>query len=129
MWLERADEFQEAWDDGNRRKAFSLLKVYSGRMKGTPPIVENGGQLVTGEKPLEVWKNYFQQLLNRAPPTLSPLPHAPWPLYDALVSPPSTEEVKKVIDKMNNGKSPGDDVIPAEVLKALPPPLSSLHPH
>ncbi|KAK6728673.1 hypothetical protein RB195_005987 [Necator americanus] len=38
-WASRAMEFEKAWEDRNPRKAYALLKQYSGKMKGCSHVL------------------------------------------------------------------------------------------
>ncbi|KAK6727854.1 hypothetical protein RB195_005494 [Necator americanus] len=120
-WTSRAMEFEKAWENRNPRKAYALLKQYSGRMKRCSPVLNTANGVAVGEATLPVWKEHFKTLLNRLAPSVPELEHVHRPTYAVNEEPPTASEVLVCIQKMKNGKSGGDDGISAEMLKYLPP--------
>ncbi|KAK6734129.1 hypothetical protein RB195_017730 [Necator americanus] len=124
-WTSRAMEFEKAWEDRNPRKAYALLKQYSGKMKRCSPVLNTANGVAVGEATLpvwkELWKEHFKTLLNRLAPSAPELRHVHRPTYAVNEEPPTESEVLVCIQKMKNGKSGGDDGISAEILKYLPP--------
>ncbi|KAK6764790.1 hypothetical protein RB195_024929 [Necator americanus] len=119
-WTSRAMQFEKAWEDRNPRKAYALLKQYSGKMKRCSPVFTANGVAV-GEATLSIWREHFKTLLNRLAPSAPELEHVHRPTYAVNEEPPTESEVLVCIQKMKNGKSGGDDGISAEMLKYLPP--------
>ncbi|KAK6733225.1 hypothetical protein RB195_017153 [Necator americanus] len=114
-------EFEKAWEDRNPRKAYALLKQYSGKMKRCSPVLNTANGVAVGEATLPIWKEHFKTLLNRLAPSAPELEHVHRPTYLVNEEPPTESEVLVCIQKMKNGKSGGDDGISAEMLKYLLP--------
>ncbi|KAK6755500.1 hypothetical protein RB195_014083 [Necator americanus] len=120
-WTSRAVEFEKVWEDRNPRKAYALLKQYSGKMKRCSPVLNTANGVAVGETTLPIWKEHFKTLLNRLAPSAPELEHVHRPTHAVNEEPPTVSEVQICIQKMKNGKSGGDDGISAEMLKYLPP--------
>ncbi|KAK6736856.1 hypothetical protein RB195_019509 [Necator americanus] len=118
-WTSRAMEFDKVWED--RKKAYALLKQYSGKMKRCSPVLNTANGVAVGEATLPIWKEHFKTLLNRLAPSAPELEHVHRPTYAVNEEPPTVSEVPVCIQKIKNGKSGGDDGISAEMLKYLPP--------
>ncbi|KAK6749627.1 hypothetical protein RB195_001934 [Necator americanus] len=118
-WTSRAMEFEKAWEDRNPRKAYALLKQYSGKMKRCSHVLNTANGVAVGEATLPIWKEHFETLLNLLAPSTPELEHVHRPTYAVNEEPPT--ESGSCIQKMKNGKSGGDDGIIAEMLKYLPP--------
>ncbi|KAK6760337.1 hypothetical protein RB195_021710 [Necator americanus] len=118
-WTSRAMEFEKAWEDRNPRKAYALLKQYSGKMKRCSHVLSTANGVAVGEATLPIWKEHFKTLLSRLAPSAPELGH----VHRRAVNeePPTESEVLVCIQKMKNRKSGGDDGISAEMLKYLPP--------
>ncbi|KAK6763411.1 hypothetical protein RB195_023927 [Necator americanus] len=120
-WTSRAMEFEKAWEDRNPRKAYALLKQYSGKRKRCSSVLNTANGVAVGEAILPIWKEHFKTLLNRLAPSAPELEHVHKPTYVVNEEPPTVSEVLVCIQKMKNEKSGGDDGISAEMLKYLPP--------
>ncbi|KAK6736321.1 hypothetical protein RB195_019164 [Necator americanus] len=120
-WTSRAMEFEKAWEDRNPRKAYAVLKQYSGKMKRCSPVLNTANGVAVGKATLPIWKEHFKTLLNRLAPSAPELEHVHRPTYAVNEEPPTESEVPVCIQKMKNGKSGGDEGISAEMLKYLPP--------
>ncbi|KAK6727865.1 hypothetical protein RB195_005502 [Necator americanus] len=112
---------RRTWEDRNTRKAYALLKQYSGKMKKCSHVLNAANGVAVGEATLPIWKEHFKILLNRLAPSAPELEHVHRPTYAVNEEPPIESEVLVCIQKMKNGKSDGDDGISAEMLKYLPP--------
>ncbi|KAK6762355.1 hypothetical protein RB195_023172 [Necator americanus] len=115
-------EFEKAWEDRNPRKAYAVLKQYSGEMKRCSPVLNTADGIAVGEATLPIWREHFKTLLNRQAPSARELEHAHRSTYAVNEEPPNESEVLVCIQKMKSGKSGGDDGISAEMLKYLLPP-------
>ena len=121
-WEEKAQALQTASDVGDYKTMYQLLKeVYGPKQSSFAPLKSKDGKKVL-KQPEEIqgrWREHYSDLLNRVTEVdesvLSEIPQLP--IKDFLDVPPDQEEVNKAIAQMNNGKSPGIDGIPAEVLK------------
>ncbi|KAK6728136.1 hypothetical protein RB195_005657 [Necator americanus] len=120
-WTSRAMEFEKAWEDRNPRKAYDLLKQYSGKMKRCSTFLNTANGVAVGKTTLPIWKEHFKTLLNRLAPSAPELEHVHKPTYAVNEEPGTESQVLVCIQKMKNGKSGGDDGISAEMLKYLPP--------
>ncbi|KAK6727021.1 hypothetical protein RB195_004989 [Necator americanus] len=129
-WTSRAMEFEKAWEDRNPRKAYALLKQYSGKMKRCSPVLNTAKGVAVGEATLPIWKEHFKTLLNRLVPSapasvphisVYELEHVHRPTYAVNEEPSTESEVLVCIQKTKNVKFGGDDGISTEMLKYLPP--------
>ncbi|XP_068237079.1 uncharacterized protein [Palaemon carinicauda] len=80
---------------------------------------ENGGNLLTEPRYIALrWRNHFENLLN--PPGLDVEEFEVNYQVNGSEEPDVTiDELNNDLEKMKNGKAPGDDDIPAELLKIL----------
>ncbi|KAK6754997.1 hypothetical protein RB195_013768 [Necator americanus] len=120
-WTSRAMEFEKAWEERNPRKAYALLKQYSGKMKRCSPVLNTGNGVAVGEATLPILREHFNTLLNQLAPSAPELEHVHRPTYAVNEEPPTESEFLVCTQKMKNGKSCGDDGINAEMLKYLFP--------
>ncbi|KAK6762063.1 hypothetical protein RB195_022963 [Necator americanus] len=120
-WTSRAMEFEKTWEDRNPRKAYALLKQYSGKLERCSPVLNTANEVAVGEATLPIWREQLKTLLNRLAPSASELEHVRRPTYAVNEEPPTDSEVLVCIQKIKNGKSTGNDGISAEMLKYLPP--------
>ncbi|KAK6764589.1 hypothetical protein RB195_024785 [Necator americanus] len=114
-------EFEKACEDKNPQKAYALLKQYRGKMKRRSPVLNTVNGVAVGEATIPIWREHIKTLLNQQTPSAPELEHVHRPTYAVNKEPPTESEVLVCIQKMNNGKSGGDDGISAEMLKYLPP--------
>ena len=115
-----AKEAEIAANQHRMKDLYELTRKLAGKKSSTPkPIKDKHGNTLTKqEDQLKRWGEYFEELLNRPPPRGSiPIPEAEL-MLDVNTEKPSKEEIAKVIQKLKNGKAPGPDGIPAEILKA-----------
>ncbi|KAK6734731.1 hypothetical protein RB195_018118 [Necator americanus] len=80
-WTSRAIEFENLWEDKNPRKAYALLKQYSGKMKRCSPVLNTANEVAVGEATLPIWRKHFKTLLNRQAPSAPELEHVHRPTY------------------------------------------------
>ncbi|KAK6735615.1 hypothetical protein RB195_018684 [Necator americanus] len=80
-WTSRAMEFEKAWEDRNPRKAYPLLKQYSGKMKRCSHVLSIANGIAVGEVTLPIWKEHFKTLLNQLAPSAPELDHVHRPTY------------------------------------------------
>ncbi|KAK6755889.1 hypothetical protein RB195_014340 [Necator americanus] len=102
-WTSRAIEFEKAQEDRNPRKAYGLLKQYSGKMKRCSPVLNTGNGVAVGEATLPIWKEHFKALLNRLAPSASELEHVHRPTYAVNEEPPTELEVLVCIETETTG--------------------------
>ncbi|KAK6763113.1 hypothetical protein RB195_023718 [Necator americanus] len=74
-------EFEKAWEDRNPRKAYALLKQYSGKMKRCSHVLNTANGAAVGEATLPIWEEHFKTLLNRLVPSTPELEHVHRPTY------------------------------------------------
>ena len=89
------------------------------------PVKDKQGSLLTSEQDRDVrWTEHFSEVLNRPQPEL-PLDILPAQEdLDMRVDPPTRHEILNAIKAMKNNKAPGQDAIPAELLKVNPKPVT-----
>ena len=115
---QKADDLQAAADRRDIKAVFENVSTLTKSAQPPLPAMKdlNGQVLRTDEQCRERWKQHFEQLLNRPPPT-NPLPESDVRNPDDT-DPPSLAEVKDAIKKLKNGKAPGLDNIPPDALKS-----------
>lgn len=95
----------------------------SGRNGPSPnlPVKDKRGKLLSTEKEMEErWKEHFEEILNRPPPTHEPDISDPAADLDINIEPPQIPEIVSAIQSLKNGKAPGYDHLNAELLKTDP---------
>ena len=116
------DDAQHAADMGNMKALYGITKtICNERPHKNTAINDKGGKTITDDSSrLARWKEHFEEILNRPPPTN--------PIVIAADEVPEIEdistrliskgEVKNAISSLKNGKAAGVDNIVAELLKA-----------
>ena len=112
---------------GTKKLLYSLARGYrGGKGEGTYAIKDKQGNLLTQTDEIgERWKEYFYELLNaEQDPELTEEYNSGNIGAEELAennreeAQITTDEVKDAIAKMKNRKSPGDDELPVEILRA-----------
>ena len=121
-WLDISPELRRHADAGDQQNFYSCVKRIYGRFSKTLDVVrsEDGSILITDKgKILDRWREHYEHLLNTrhpcSPELLDQITIRP-SIY-AMGITPALEEVKSSILSLKNGKSPGVDGIPGEVIK------------
>lgn len=127
-WLRsKAEKIQEYADQHDSRKFYQAIKEFYGpTQKHECPVKDKKGSLLKGREEIQGrWNEHFAELLNQSRPVtataLDALPQ--YPVLEELDQPPTMEELKKALTCMANGKAPGVDGIPTELLKKGGPKL------
>ena len=119
----KAVEAEEAASRSDQRTLFKIAKELSGNNgKKYNGVIKdrNGHKLTKEDDKKHRWKEYFEDILNcDDPPLLDDVQNNPLYMLDIHIGPISSEELDVVIRKLKNNKSPGEDRISAEMLKAL----------
>ena len=116
-------EAQKAADLKNQRKVYSIIKKLSDApTHNNVPIKSKDMRLLTTvQEQLNRWKEHFEEVLteerSKNPTNSCPQRHRR-PDRNINTNHPSKEEILTAIKELKNGKAPGIDGIPAEVLKA-----------
>ena len=126
-WVDLCIGIQSAADQGDAKKMYEGIKKATGPLiSKSAPLKSKTGEVITEQdKQLQRWTEHYLELyatqnvvsdsaLNRVPAL---------PVLDQLDALPSIEELSKAIDHLSSGKAPGNDGIPAEVLKCGKPAL------
>ena len=121
-WRRKAQELQEASDKHDMKSFYNNLKsIYGPMSNGSMPILSaNGEELLTEKKYiLKRWAEHFNSVLNRESSVnedvINALPQKT--VVEHLANLPAVAEVKESIKQLSNGKSPGEDGIPAEIFR------------
>ena len=104
---------------GTRKLIYKLAKAYrKGQTELTYAVKDKNGELlVEPDKIAERWKEYFQELLN-VPDNIQEGAGIDDGERDDNTDEISTEEVKRELKRMKNGKATGEDDLPIEIIKA-----------
>ena len=121
-WIEeQCNDIDKGMMAGNSRKAYTTLKTLSKAKKPTATVIEDkeGKTLTESEEVLKRWTEYCESLYNHPlQPDKSILQgKLPSDQADAVCPPIMRREVEEAIKTLQDGKSPGVDNIPAEMLK------------
>lgn len=88
-------------------------------------VKDRDGNIISNKREiLNRWRQYFEELLNERNEkndNKQNRPNEPNEQQNAIMeeeNPPSLNEVREAIKKLKNNKSPEEDTIPAELLKA-----------
>ncbi|KAK6762263.1 hypothetical protein RB195_023106 [Necator americanus] len=92
-------EFEKAWEDRNPRKAYVLVKQYSGKMKRSSPVLNTANGVAVDEATLPFCRDHFKTLLNRKAPSAPELEHVHRLTNAVNEEPPSVSEVLLCLQK------------------------------
>ena len=121
-WTDLCRSIQSAADLGDVRGMYEGIKKATGpRISKSAPIKSKTGEIITEkDKQMRRWTEHYLELYATqnvvSDFALDSIPELP--MLDQLDALPSIEELGKAIDHLSSGKAPGDDGIPAEVLKS-----------
>ena len=122
-WLkDKAEEIQGYADRHDTKRFYDSLKELYGptSSSSTPLLSADGSTIITEqEQLLERWAEHFCNILNRpssiSEDAINNLPQVP--INESLDLLPSTEDVRRAVNQLSDGKAPGKDAIPAEIFK------------
>ena len=120
-WNQIADAMEHASAVGDSKKLFHIIKCSSKSKSGVSDTIKdkNGVLIETAEAKVERWKEHFDELLNRAPPT-DPIDRTHLlqkPKLNIRDEAPTIDDIVKVVKTLKAGKAPGEDGIPPEFYK------------
>ncbi len=121
-WQRIAEATERAAAVGDTRKLYQHVKQSS---RSSAPSNESmldrsGGVITSLEGQLARWEEHFAELLNNAPPpasTNSPSADVLAPTYECNSVSLTVDEIRAIIQRLKNNKSPGEDALPPEVFK------------
>ncbi|KAI8495103.1 hypothetical protein Bbelb_270890 [Branchiostoma belcheri] len=120
-WTELCTSIQTASDVGDAGTMYSLMKVALGpRVSKTAPLKTKEGEAITDKtKQLDRWVEHYSELYSKEiaeKPRLEEVLPA-YPELAELDAMPEESELLEALSALPSGKAPGQDGIPAEVLK------------
>ena len=120
-WTDLCSSIQSASDRGDSGTMHSLMKVALGpRVSKTAPLKSKEGEVITDRsKQLERWVEHYSELYSNEIPEKPGLDEAlpDFPELTELDGMPEESELLEALSALPSGKAPGQDGIPAEVLK------------
>ncbi|ROT60751.1 hypothetical protein C7M84_021675 [Penaeus vannamei] len=120
-WTQLCSQIQTAADTGNVRAMHDGIKQALGpTQKKSAPLKSTAGEVIQDRaKQMERWVEHYSELYSRENAVTEDALDAIecLPELEELDSEPTIEELSKALDSLSAGKAPGNDGIPAEVLK------------
>ena len=122
-WLQLCQSIQTSSDTEHIRGMYDGIKKATGpTIKKTAPLKTKSGEVITdSNKQMERWVEHYateNTITNEALDTIEGLP-----VMTELDTEPTQDDLSKAIDSITNGKTPGKDAIPPEVIKHGKPAL------
>ena len=124
-WTEEiAEEAENAAKQRHMKTLYTLTKVLSNeRPRQSAAVMDKNGKIINdkeGIKPNDGWVHFSEGPSRENPsnPVMEMEIELPDEIEEIDTSEPSRDEVRKAIGNLKNGKAPGIDNIPAELLKA-----------
>ncbi|XP_047098732.1 serine/threonine-protein phosphatase 6 regulatory ankyrin repeat subunit A-like [Schistocerca piceifrons] len=112
---------QKAADSGDAKAMYDgIKKAFGPTVRKTAPLKSKTGEVVTDEgNQMERWVEHYLELYAAENEVSKDACDAikQMPVMEELDAMPSKEELSREIDSLGNGKAPGEDGIPAEVIK------------
>ena len=126
-WLHLCSKIQLAADTGNIKAMYDGIKQALGpTRKKTAPLKSSSGSIIQErDKQMERWVEHYSDLYAQETKVTEEALTAveSLPVLHSLDAEPTTEELTKALDALKPGKAPGQDGIPAEVLKCCKGPM------
>ena len=113
-------EAEEAAGRGEQGTVYRITKRISAKFKGGSSVLrDKDGNILIKERDIqERWKEHFEEVLNREPPTRQARIEKGRVNEEIGIEEISEEEIRSVLRKVKNNKAPGIDNITGEMLKA-----------
>ena len=121
-WFQkRAQELCTTADRNNTKKFYDLTKELDGpSSRGFAPLSSKDGTTLLTEQDarMQGWKEHFSEAQSTSEVDTILLENIEQsPVREELSVPPSLKDVKDAISSLQNGKSPGEDALLAEIFK------------
>ena len=123
----KAEEAEDAAQRGDQRTLFKLAKDLGGIRRNYNGAIKdsNGNKIASEKEKVARWKEHFNNVLNcEEPAILNDWAHMNRNDCPIDTAPFSIEEVDIVVQKLKRNKSPGQDLISAEMCKAMGVPAT-----
>ena len=124
FWLQLSNHIQVCADTGNLKGMYDGIKQAIGPMQSrTAPLKSATGDAIKEKsKQMEHWVEHYSELYSRMNVVSEEALMAMESMeslstMDELDSEPTLEEINQALDQLPSGKAPGNDGIPAEVIK------------
>ena len=121
IWLQLCNLTQVCIDTGNLKSMYDGIKHAIGPMQSrTAHLKSATGDIIKNKsKQMERWMDHYSELYSRMNVVSEEtvIDMESWSTMDELDSEPTLEEVNQARDQPSSGKAPGNDGIPAEVIK------------
>jgi hypothetical protein len=121
-WKNKSEQIQQYADRRQHKEFYASLKTIFGPCIQTTNAVtdlDSGTVHTNSDEVMSVWRKHFNSLLNRSAPVdwsaVDRLPQQP--MINTLSCVPDMSEIEKAIQQLCNGKSAGNDGLPAELFK------------
>jgi hypothetical protein len=115
-----AEEAESACGKGDVKTLYNITRQLSGKTSNPNTHVKdsNDKTLTKLEDQLNRWREHFQEVLNRPPPTEPPILET-GPTLKIKVGEITKTEFTRAINHLKNRKAAGSDNIPPEAIKAM----------
>ena len=111
FWLNLCRDIQTSADCGNIRAMYEgMKKAFGPSTIKIAPLKSTAGEIITDRsKQMERWAEHYQELYSRENVVTDAAIEAttPLPTMEELDTPPTVEELRKAIDSLACGKTPG----------------------
>lgn len=118
-WRRQADDMQTAWNTGDSRRLFCLIRsVSSRRAMVSENICEVDGTPITNlQRRVYRWAEHFQTQFNWPPATTTDFSIENVTEWRVSTEPPTDLEIREAARSFKDHKSAGEDDIPSELIK------------
>ena len=121
-WIRLSRRIQADADSGNTGGMYAGIKQATGPVatKSAPLKTKEGDIIIDKKKQMERWVEHYLELYSTQNVVTEAALNAidQLPVMEELDEEPTVEELSKAMDALATGKAPGEDGIPAEVIKS-----------